>query len=75
MSEFIHTNTNDDGIDRRGFLRSMAWAGTGGIWSVNEGILTSKALGQVENNTTQSGTAELMFVQISDSHIGFNTGL
>jgi hypothetical protein len=28
MSEFIHTNTNDDGIDRRGFLRCMAWAGT-----------------------------------------------
>jgi hypothetical protein len=72
MSEFIHTNTNDDGIDRRGFLRCMAWASTGVIWSVNGGILTSKALGQVENNTTQSATAELTFVQISDSHIGFN---
>jgi hypothetical protein len=28
MSDFIETNTNDDGIDRRGFLKCMAWAGT-----------------------------------------------
>src|SRR6516164_117699 len=72
MSDFIEKNANDDGIDRRGFLKCMAWAGTGVIWSINGGILTSKALGQVENNTTQSATAELTFVQISDSHIGFN---
>jgi hypothetical protein len=25
MSDFIETNTNDDGIDRRGFLKCMAW--------------------------------------------------
>jgi hypothetical protein len=24
MSDFIETNTNDDGIDRRGFLKCMA---------------------------------------------------
>jgi hypothetical protein len=29
MSDFIETNINDDGIDRRGFLKCMAWAGTG----------------------------------------------
>ena len=72
MSELIHTNTNNDGIDRRGFLKCMAWAGTGVIWSINGGILSSTALGQTPTNSTDSTTAELTFVQISDSHIGFN---
>ena len=72
MSDFIETNTNDDGIDRRGFLKCMAWAGTGVIWSINGGLLTSTVLGQEANNRGAIATAELNFVQISDSHIGFN---
>jgi Icc protein len=71
-SDFIETNTNDDGIDRRGFLKCMAWAGTGVIWSINGGLLTSTVLGQEANNQSAVATAELNFVQISDSHIGFN---
>jgi 3',5'-cyclic-AMP phosphodiesterase len=38
MSDFIENNANDDGIDRRGFLKCMAWAGTGVIWSINGGL-------------------------------------
>src|ERR1700721_1842940 len=72
MSNFIETNTNDDGIDRRGFLKCMAWAGTGVIWSLNGGLLTSTVLGQEANNRNAIATAELNFAQISDSHIGFN---
>ena len=72
MSDFIETNTNDDGIDRRGFLKCMAWAGTGVIWSINGGLLTSTVLGQEANNRGAIATAEMNFVQISDSHIGFN---
>src|ERR1700723_501480 len=72
MSDFIETNTNDDGIDRRGFLKCMAWAGTGVIWSLNGGLLTSTVLGQEANNRNAIAAAELNFVQISDSHIGFN---
>src|SRR3982074_2182070 len=72
MACFIETNTNDDGIDRRGFLKCMAWAGTGVIWSINGGLLTSTVLGQEANNRSAIATAELNFVQISDSHIGFN---
>src|SRR5580692_2958357 len=60
---------NGDGIDRRGFLECMAWAGTGVLWTVGSGVLTSKAFGQNETNTAQG---ELQFVQISDSHMGFN---
>jgi hypothetical protein len=72
MSAFIETNTNDDGVDRRGFLKCMAWAGTGVIWSINGGLLTSTVLGQEASNHSAIATAEMNFVQISDSHIGFN---
>src|SRR5215470_4746645 len=44
----------------------MAWAGTGVIWTVSGGVLSSKAFGQNET------VGELHFVQISDSHIGFS---
>jgi Icc protein len=57
---------SEDGVDRRGFLSCMAWAGTGLLWSAAGGVLGSRALGQ--------GVPErrgLKFVQISDSHIGF----
>ncbi len=29
MSDFITHDHSDDGVDRRGFLKCMAWAGTG----------------------------------------------
>src|SRR3982074_3736961 len=59
---------NHDGIDRRGFLKCMAWAGTGVLWTVSGGVLTSKILGA----TSDLAGGELTFAQISDSHIGFN---
>ena len=31
---------NQDGLDRRGFLECMAWAGTGMLWTVGGGLLT-----------------------------------
>jgi 3',5'-cyclic-AMP phosphodiesterase len=65
-SDCISQNSYDDAIDRRGFLKGMAWAGTGLIWSVNGGILTSAVLGQAANNPAQIATADLNFVQISD---------
>jgi 3',5'-cyclic-AMP phosphodiesterase len=71
-SDYISQNSGEDTIDRRGFLKCMAWAGTGLIWSVNGGILTSTVLAQAANNPAQIATAGLNFVQISDSHIGFN---
>jgi 3',5'-cyclic AMP phosphodiesterase CpdA len=61
-----------DGLDRRGFLECMAWAGTGMLWTVTGGLLGSAVL------PNRAGAAELnkmgsfSFVQISDSHIGFN---
>src|SRR5215470_5267325 len=62
---------NNDGIDRRGFLKCMAWAGTGALCVLQGGVMKSFALDQVDRHVgTLKG--ELSFVQISDSHIGFN---
>jgi Icc protein len=68
LSKLITHDPNNDGIDRRGFLKCMAWAGTGVAWAVNGGVLSSQAFGQ--NTKTIKGG--LHFVQISDSHMGFN---
>jgi 3',5'-cyclic-AMP phosphodiesterase len=57
-----------DGVDRRGFLECMAWAGTGVLWTIAAGVPTSRAFGQ----DGESAPGALHFVQISDSHIGFN---
>ena len=48
----------------------MAWAGTGVLWSMNGGVLSSRLLGQEAHSRMQAGG--FGFVQISDSHIGFN---
>jgi 3',5'-cyclic-AMP phosphodiesterase len=68
LAKRIIDNLNRDGIDRRGFLECMAWAGTGVLWSLSGGVLTSQAFGQ----KMQEAKGELHFVQISDSHMGFN---
>jgi 3',5'-cyclic AMP phosphodiesterase CpdA len=58
----------DDGIDRRGMLKCMAWVGTGLIWGVNGGIATSRVFGQ---GAAPTARPTFSFVQISDSHLGF----
>ena len=60
---------SDDGIDRRGFLKCMAWAGTGLVWTLSGGIPISRAFAK---NHYEMGGTDFTFVQISDSHIGFN---
>jgi 3',5'-cyclic AMP phosphodiesterase CpdA len=67
LSKLIIHDHNNDGINRRGFLECMAWAGTGVLWTVSGGILSSRAFGQ----KTSGSKGELNFVQISDSHMGF----
>jgi Icc protein len=62
---------NNDGVDRRGFLKCMAWAGTGLVWTMSGGIPVSRAFAQGAGHTAGKG-ADFTFVQISDSHIGFN---
>jgi Icc protein len=68
MADRIATSHEGDAVDRRGFLKCMAWAGTGLVWTVGGGIPSSRALGQ---GAEQARTGGFSFVQISDSHIGF----
>ena len=62
---------NNDGVDRRGFLKCMAWAGTGLVWTLSGGIPVSRAFAKNAEKKTVKG-ADFTFVQISDSHIGFD---
>src|SRR5438105_1217239 len=61
-----------DSIDRRGFLKCMAWVGTGVLWTMRGGILTSACFGQEGPGHGHVTKPDLSFVQISDSHIGFS---
>src|SRR5499427_10718966 len=72
-NNYILHNDNPDGIDRRGFLQCMAWAGTGLLWTVSGGMLASKTLAQIARAGSSVPRAiNLSFLQISDSHIGFS---
>src|SRR5580692_234029 len=73
--KFILHDHHQDGLDRRGFLECMAWAGTGMLWTVAGGLLGSSLLPARATAADMTGTAtkgSFSFVQISDSHIGFN---
>jgi len=66
------TNAKDDEantltVDRRGALECMLWAGTGVLWTISGGVPSSALLG-----SAQAQGAGLSFLQISDSHIGFD---
>jgi len=63
------TEERDANPNRRRVLQCMAWAGTGLVWTVVGGVPKSLQLGG-EAIAAESGS--FSFVQISDSHIGFN---
>jgi len=67
----IQVDHNRDGIDRRGFLKCMAWAGTGALCVLQGGVLKSYNLSH-GYGSKRHAQGELSFVQISDSHMGFN---
>jgi hypothetical protein len=64
----------DDAEDsRRGFLKCMAWAGTGAVFAFNGGVGSSIGLDSaIAAPLLKTRTAPFTFVQVSDSHIGFN---
>jgi 3',5'-cyclic AMP phosphodiesterase CpdA len=69
--EILHDH-NRDGIDRRGFLKCMAWAGTGALCVMQGGVLKSYSMSRLSEMTAADMAGELSFAQISDSHMGFN---
>src|SRR3954464_5141621 len=54
-------------VDRRGALECMLWAGTGVLWTIAGGVPSSSLLG-----TAHAQGTGLSFLQISDTHIGFD---
>jgi len=69
-TDIILHKSHDDHLDRRGFLKCMAWTGTGLVFSLYGGVLASRVLG--DTLPPPAGATDFTFVQISDSHIGFN---
>ncbi len=70
--DLILHNHNNDGVDRRGFLKCMAWAGTGALFVMKGGILKSYSLSDPSALRKDVAAGGLSFIQISDSHMGFN---
>ncbi|MBI3791647.1 MAG: metallophosphoesterase [Gemmatimonadetes bacterium] len=73
MHDHDDHSPSPDGVDRRGFLRCMAWAGTGVIWGVSGGVPRAFALDAIPRDLAGAAPS-LLFAQVSDSHIGFSKG-
>src|SRR5579863_9562523 len=68
----IIAGKSSDGIDRRGFLKCMAWAGSGLVWTAGAGIPVSSVFAAPRGKSQKEAGSGFTFVQISDSHIGFD---
>ncbi len=60
----------EKGIDRRGALECMVWAGGGVLWTLAGGVPKSGLIGAAE--AADGASSGFTFAQISDSHLGFN---
>jgi len=59
------------GFSRRGALKCMAWAGTGVLWTLSGGV--PRSLGLLgEAAAAEPQASGITFLQISDSHVGFD---
>jgi 3',5'-cyclic-AMP phosphodiesterase len=72
INDELIVDHNHDGINRRGFLKCMAWAGTGTLCVMQGGVLKSLALNRWQELQQPHRQSDLSFAQISDSHMGFN---
>jgi len=68
----LQTDHDGDGVDRRGFLSCMAWAGTAVVWTSKGGQTASRHLVDALRDRRSLADADFTFVQVSDSHIGFD---
>lgn len=70
MSGHDHNHHDEEkGVSRRKVLECMTWAGTGVLWTVTGGVPHS--LGIVGSAKAAEATG-MTFMQISDSHVGFD---
>jgi hypothetical protein len=67
------TGNDQRGPARRRVLECMAWAGTGLLWTMVGGVPTATLLsGSARAANAGKDADAFRFVQISDTHIGFN---
>jgi hypothetical protein len=59
-----------ENVGRRELLKCMGWAGTGALWSFSGGLASSVMVDQAL--AKPAGAKAFSFVQVSDSHIGFD---
>src|SRR3974377_748373 len=60
---------HDDRVSRRKALECMTWVGTGVLWTISGGVPHS--LGLIDQAIAKEASG-LTFLQISDSHMGFD---
>jgi 3',5'-cyclic AMP phosphodiesterase CpdA len=60
---------HNDGVSRRRILECMTWAGTGVLWTVAGGMPRSMG---IIGEASAAEPGGLTFLQISDSHVGFD---
>ena len=63
----MKSDKKGNGVDRRQALECMAWAGSGLLWTLSGGVPGARVIGGAE-----AAASGFSFVQISDSHIGFD---
>jgi len=72
-----HEDTSlNPAVDRRGLLRHCSgWAGAAALYTVSGGVLSSVGIDQaIAAGPRSAKTKPFTFVQISDTHIGFDKG-
>ena len=62
------TDSNDHDPARRKSLECMLWAGAGVLWTISGGVPGARLISEAEAAATKG----FSFLQISDSHIGFD---
>jgi 3',5'-cyclic AMP phosphodiesterase CpdA len=65
----MSTNDGGHGTTRRKVLECMTWAGTGLLWTVSGGV--PRSLGLIDQAMAEESKG-FTFLQISDSHMGFD---
>jgi 3',5'-cyclic AMP phosphodiesterase CpdA len=65
----MKSDDHNQGPNRRKVLECMTWAGTGVLWTIAGGVPT--AMGIIDDAIAAEPTG-ITFLQISDSHVGFD---
>jgi Icc protein len=64
--------TKAPGSTRRRVLQCMSWGSAGILWTVAGGVPLARALDAAPGREALAAANDFTFVQVSDSHIGFN---